>query len=120
MSRFLTLAEAVESPVRDVATEVMVRITSLNSFCAGTEGTPPARQTLHTDQLNAGSDLRPARRHGICRKPRLLLGRKPRRWLPAPVPLRLGERLFGAAPDLGAFPRRHGQRLRGRRRRTAV
>ena len=63
-------------------------------------------------------DLRPADRRR-CGEDDLLVG-ETRRRLAAPLPRRLRGGLAVAPGDRGAQPRRHGQRLRGRRGRAAV
>ena len=52
---------------------------------------------------DAGPDLRPADRHGLCAQAGLLLRRQPRRRLAAPLPRRGRERLAAAARDRRAL-----------------
>ncbi len=120
MPRFLSLAEAVEDCVRDGDTVAMEGFTHLIPHAAGHEVIRQRRRAPHPDQDDARPDLRPAHRHGLRRQARVLLGRQSGRRLAAPLPRRGRERLAASARDRGALPRRHGQRLRGRRGRAAV
>ena len=120
MARFLSLAEAVQSNVRDGDTVAMEGFTHLIPHAAGHEIIRQQRKRLTLIRMTPGPDLRPAHRHGLRRQGGVLLGRQSRRRLAAPLPRRGRERLAAAARDRGAFPRRHGQRLRGRRRRPAA
>ncbi len=120
MAQFLSLAEAVEDVLRDGDTVAMEGFTHLIPSRGRPRGDPPGPQAPDPGADDAGPHLRPADRHGLRRQAHLLLGRQSRRRLAAPLARRGRERLAAAARARGAFPRRHGQCLRGRRRRPAL
>ena len=120
MSRFLSLAEAVESTIRDGDTVAMEGFTHLIPHAAGHEVIRQQPPAPDADPHDAGPDLRPDDRHGLRRQAGVLLGAA----IPASARCTASatprERLAASDRDRGAFPRRHGQRLRGRRGRAAL
>ena len=97
MSRFLSLAEAVEVDHPGRRHRGHGGLHPSHSACGRARGHPPGPPASHAHPDDARPDLRPADRHGLRRQAGLLLGRQSRRRLAAPLPRRRRERLAAAA-----------------------
>src|SRR3954466_10038288 len=130
MSRFLSLAEAVESTIRDGDTVAMEGFTHLIPYAAGHEVIRQRRR--HLTLIRMTPDLIYDQLIGMGCADKLVFS-----WVGNPGvgslhrlrdayengwagPRRLRERLAGSDHDRRAFACRHGQRLRGGRGGTAA
>ena len=120
MSRFLSLAEAVAETIRDGDTVAMEGFTHLIPHAAGHEIIRQRKQRLTLIRMTPDLIYDQLIGMGCVAKLVFSWGGNPGVGSLLPPARRGRERLAQPDRDRGALPRRHGQCLRGRRRRPAM